>query len=305
MYLLFGIFLMICVLFLLVQLFRRRRIIRKVRCMDFCNKICLLQKVLHPFGFAYQTQGDIITTTLDAWQRRFGYCALYDNTAVHFHMVFDCEPIYFYYRERTYLIELWKGQYGITVGGEVGVYYTDGMIPPDQFAVAHFESVTNQELLSVKIDFYYRGHRLFTCSNRHWWLAGFCLGRYCEPENVTMRVSITCSDQEMLLRFVESMVNLGYAASELSVCELNVSFLYAYPHGKQPRCVHRFAAACSQWKNRIFSRLFRWITMPFTRNLDRLVYLYFFLPHIFRRLLIRKRCRKQKFRRKSRGGVRR
>jgi uncharacterized protein (DUF927 family) len=48
-------------------------------------------------GFAYSKQQDIFYSTLNAWQRSFGYSRLYDEAAAHFAMIVDSEPIYFDY----------------------------------------------------------------------------------------------------------------------------------------------------------------------------------------------------------------
>lgn len=303
MYLLFGIFIVVCLFFLCLQLYRRRSIIQKVRCMDFCEKVRLLNEIMKPFGFEYQTQGEFVATRLDAWQRQFGYRALYDRTAMYFQMVFDCEPIYFYYDGRTYLVELWKGQYGITIGGEVGIYYVNEILTPDQFATALFQSVSNQELFRIKMTFYHRGIKLFDYCKRHWWLGGFRIGEYGEPEDVTMNLSITCPNQEIVLRLVESLLHIGYQACDLSVCDLTVSLWFGTPHGKQPRLSRRLSVAWAQWKNRLFCKLYRLVTKPFTDTLDRLLYLYFFLPIAFRRMLIHRKNRKCRFHKKKRGGA--
>lgn len=299
MYLLFGIFLIICFLFVCLQFYRKKRIIRKVRQMDVCRKACLLNEVLNPFGFCYQEQQDVITTTSEAWQRKFGYKSVFDSTALKFGMVFDCEPIFFYYRERTYRIELWKGQYGVNLGGEVGIYYADGILTPEQFDTAHFQSVSNEEMLLMEISLYHKGQKMFESTQMHWWLAGFCTGKYCEPENLMMKVSITCMDQKMLSCFVKSLLHMGYRRCEINICNLTVSFFFSCPHAKQPRLVHRLRAAWSQWKNRLFCKLFLYITRPFSCMLDRIMYLYFFLPSVFRRIFLCRRNRVQKFRKKK------
>lgn len=295
MYLLFGIFLVICINFMLLQLHRRRCIICKVKKMEFCKKVCLLNDLLEPFGFAYQSQQDIIVTTLEAWQRQFGYCAQFDCTAPRFGMVFDCEPVYFHYKGRTYLVELWKGQYGINLGGEIGIYYTEGILTADQLETAHFHSVSNKELCIFKMTLYHKGCKQFVYFKWHWWLAGFCMGKYCEPENLTMQVSITFQEQEMLACFSDSLLRMGYQKCDLKICDGTVTFLFSCPHTKQPRLVRRLASRWSQLKNRIFCQLFLWITKPFICTLDRILYLYFFLPAAFRHMFCCKRNRKQRF----------
>ncbi len=303
MYFVLGIFLVICVVFFCVQFYRRKRIICKVRQMDKCEKACFLNKLLVPFGFCYEPKQDIITTTLDAWQRKFGYCSLFDYTALRFSMVFDYEPIYFYYHDRTYRIELWKGQYGINAGAEAGIYFAEGILPPEQFDRALFQSVSDQELLQMDLVLYDTGKKLYRNSGKHWWLTGFCMGKYCEPEDLAVQISIQFPDQKMLSAFVESLARLGYQKSKIHICDLNVSFWFISPGTKQERVKHRLLASFEQWKNRNFVKLYLRITNPFYCTPDRLLYLYFFLPRIFRRMFIRRKNRRQKFHRSKRAGA--
>ena len=51
MYLLFGLFLLLCILFLLLNFWKRRRIICKICAMDSCEKARLLNEILEPFGY--------------------------------------------------------------------------------------------------------------------------------------------------------------------------------------------------------------------------------------------------------------
>ena len=155
--LLFCLFLLILLLSLFVIYFtRRKHLIRSIRAMDSDEKIDRLQTLLYPFGFTYLKEPDLICSTLDAWQRDFGYRALFDHTALHFNMVFDCEPIYFDYDGKTWLIEFWKGQYGINLGCEVGIYHADTILKPSQRADASFQSAANSELLPIQIDLFYK-----------------------------------------------------------------------------------------------------------------------------------------------------
>ena len=47
-------------------------------------------------------------------------------------MIIDCEPICFMYGGKNWMIELWKGQYGLETGGEIGVYNAAENRPPTQ-----------------------------------------------------------------------------------------------------------------------------------------------------------------------------
>ena len=155
MYLLFGLFLLLCILFLLLNFWKRRRIICKICAMDSCEKACLLDEILEPFGFCYLVDQDAVTSRVDAWQREFGYCSLFDKSAVHFQMVFDCEPIYFCHDGRTWMIEFWKGQYGITAGAEIGVYRTEGILAPEQYEHALFQSVSDEDLFPMSMELFF------------------------------------------------------------------------------------------------------------------------------------------------------
>ena len=90
------------------------------------ERIYMLNRDLEPFGFAYDLYQDSFYSLMNPWQRKFGYCRLYDEACAPLSMIIDCEPIRFKYKGRKFLIEFWKGQYGMTTGGEVGIYYTDG-----------------------------------------------------------------------------------------------------------------------------------------------------------------------------------
>ena len=103
MYILFGVLIFICILCFILFHWRKKRIICKICEIQLQEKVCLLNRIMEPFGFCYSPSQDIITSRVDAWQRKYGYCSLYDKTAVHFSMVFDCEPVYFNYDNRTWM----------------------------------------------------------------------------------------------------------------------------------------------------------------------------------------------------------
>ena len=300
MYLIFGIFLFLCILFIPLNYCRKKRIIRRICAMDTCEKICKLNDILEPFGFTYEHSQEIITSRRDAWQKQFGYCALYDKTASKFGMVFHCEPIYFHYRERTWMIEFWKGQYGVNLGCETGIYHADTVLSPEQYGHTLFHSVPDSQMLPMSMSLYHKGSLMFQTSQKHWWLTGFQTGKFCEPENLTMCVSITFPNAEMLQAFVGGLLHTGYQICDLNICDLTVTFTFCLTHTKQPCKCKCLLIAYVQWKNQLFCRLFQWVTRCFTCMLDKILYLYFFLPVFCRRMLRLKRNRKQKFRRKDR-----
>lgn len=295
MYFLFGIFFIICLFFLITGCWRRHRIICRVRKMAFCDKICLLNDIIAPFGFFYHPTQDVIVSTVDAWQREFGYCAAYDKTAPYFNMVFDCEPVYFDYNGRTWLIEFWKGQYGINTGAEIGIYHADSVLAPEEYSRTLFQSASDREMLNLSSELTRLGRRLYCLNGTHWWLSGFRMGYYSNPDELSLRLSLTFPDACMLQSFTESLRRRGYNDCSLCVCGLTANITFHAPSRGRRRTLR---AAVSQWKNRLFCRLFCHVTRPFTQTYDKLLYLYFYLPPAFRHMLSFKRNRKQKRRRR-------
>ena len=80
-------------------------------------------------GFSYDPQQKILYSDITPIQRFFGFSRTVDLAAdpVLSSSIY-CDPIYFYYDGKEYLLELWKGQYGLMSGVEVGLYYRNPCI---------------------------------------------------------------------------------------------------------------------------------------------------------------------------------
>ena len=61
----------------------------------------MINETLESAGFAYDPKKDIFYSTMDCWQRKMGYCKLFDKGSPLFNMVIDCEPIPFFIRRQT------------------------------------------------------------------------------------------------------------------------------------------------------------------------------------------------------------
>ncbi len=288
MYLFSGLLFLVCVVFFIINHHRKKRILKKLCCMDSCGKMQLLDKLAEPFGFSYLCQDDILTSRQDAWQRQFGYCSLFDRSASRFHMVFDCEPVYFFYDDRTWLIEFWKGQYGINTGAEIGIYQADAHVSPEHCSDTLFHSISDSELLPLSMELSVHGKRLFRVDEAHWWLTGFCMGRYSRPKDLVLNCSLTFPNPCMMERFLSGMLRAGYKSCDLTVCNLTVSFCFSSPRTRQPRRC-RLRVWWVSLQNRLFCRIYRIITRPCDCTLDRILYLYYYLPAAFRRMLRLKR----------------
>lgn len=130
---------------------RRRLAIEKVEERTDSQKVKDINEALSLYGFLFDVQQDLVYSHMYPWQRKVGYCRLYDELAPSLNMIIDSEPIYFQYDGRRWLIEFWKGQYGMTTGGEVGVYVTDkeDVDIPGIFSGAFYECVSDDDRLQM------------------------------------------------------------------------------------------------------------------------------------------------------------
>ncbi|WP_322755271.1 DUF4474 domain-containing protein [Frankia sp. Cas3] len=211
----------------------------------------LLAQAVVAAGFWYDPRQDIIFSRMDPLQRQFGYAYGYDAAALAMNSVIDCEPIFFDYAGKTWMIELWKGQYGLETGCEIGVYNrpigsssplyslldaTVGKRPNDptprhnQF----FDCARDSELLRMSSTLYRNGTALFSRGpERHWWLTGFKWGVLSDPAELAMDVFIECFDATMTSALTAALARMGY--QNVTTNDNEVSFRFDAPKTPQPR----------------------------------------------------------------------
>lgn len=297
MYLFFGIFFLILLFFFCFNFWRKKKIIKKICCMSTKEKCCLLDELIEPFGFCYVASQDIFTSHINAMQREFGYCSLYDKAALTFHMVFDCMPVYFNYDDRTWLIELWKGQYGINTGGEIGLYYADDIVPESRWEDTLFHSVENKDMAGLSFNLFRKGIGIADVGAKHWWLTAFSVGRFSNPEDLYMRAAISFPHCSMAEAFVEGLVNTGYCRHDISICHNTVTFSFTKSFMKYG-CLRRLRIRLVQRINRFWCSVYLFVTRPFCLSLDKILYLYYYLPFVFRKILRVKKYKKRKIKRR-------
>lgn len=289
----------LCIVFLAAVLFyfRRRKIIADVRRMSQEEKQELLDRLIRPFGYCYDDCQDIFSTVLHPPQRAYGYTALYDEYAPQFGMIFDCQPIYFDYGERTWMVEFWKGQYGVCRGCEVGLYVADGLVPSLLRKSTLFKSVEDRETMPMSIRLCCREEELARLKKRHWWLTAFEMGAFARPEDLTMEVGITFPDskmQEAFVRGVKEQDNVRLQPGSRN--DLQVQLLFDACTSCSQSFLYRLRKKVIQWQNHVLCRLFCRCVRPFVTGLEGMLYLYYWLPWAFRRIFCdkkRKKCRRK------------
>ena len=234
-------------------------------------------------GYVHEVKQDVFYSIMDPWQRKMGHCRLYDEAAAPLNMIIDCEPIYFEYDDKKWLIELWKGQYGLTTGCEIGVYNTVGpdLKIPDIFEGTFYESAEEDDLLKMSCVLRKNEQRLFTRKATHWWLTGFKLGEFSEPWELTMEVNITLKDKTMRKAFVEGLQKIGYLDKEISISGKRVHFKFAEPRTPQPITRTAKTDALIQFKNEELCEKYQDITRPYHNFPDKVKAIHKQAPEMF------------------------
>ncbi|MCM1123212.1 MAG: DUF4474 domain-containing protein [Eubacterium sp.] len=253
--------------------------------MDKHQKCSKIEELTAPFGYNYHCRCGFFSSALDARQKSAGYTWLYDYKASRFRMVFDALPIYFNYRGRTWLIELWKGQYGISTGAELGIYHANKILSESEYKTAFFTAAKDSEMLPCTLRLCDR--KEIDCvqiSERHWWLTLFVPGCFSEPSMLSLEISICFPDTQMCDAFYDGLCAAGYTTKDIMIQGRCLTFMF-HAHKDHFDLLTRFHRRLSQCLNRIFCRLYIWITQPFLCTEDRILFLYYYLPIAFRKLL--------------------
>lgn len=280
---------LLLLLFTILILFhlKRKSVMRKVDALSTKEKNSILNSLGEPFGYLYDSGQDLFVARHDAPQKHFGYHRVYDLSAPYFNMVFDYETFYFDYNARTWLIQIWKGQYGINTGCELGIYYADEIVPPEKYSTTLFHAVEPQDMLDISLSlsrttgkrsrFYYPlGHM----DTKHWWLTLFRMGHFTKPEELFVDTAIRFKDYSMLRQFVDSF-NRTLPDTPCRINGLTVHFTFFQSTRKYTafkRLVRRIALTSC----RIYCKWFHYFTRYYSESGDKLLYLYYYLPFTIR-----------------------
>ena len=91
MYLIFCIVLIVVFITFIICHYRKKKICKKICAMQIKEKECLLNEVIEPFGYCYEPKQDVFSTTVDAWQRSFGYSEFYSKHSHYINIIFDSD----------------------------------------------------------------------------------------------------------------------------------------------------------------------------------------------------------------------
>ena len=160
-------------------------------------------------GYQFNKEGNYYFTTEDPWQRNFGFNVLYDMGAPFMNFYYDTIRCKFRYEDKDWLIQLWKGQYGLVfLGAEIGVYTKP--LDRDQ---AHYDGAADDDMLYMAMDFYRKGElRASRDYAKYWWCTAFVPGTldsFRDRSELGMKARITLKSKEMCDLFVQSLEKNG------------------------------------------------------------------------------------------------
>ena len=158
-------------------------------------------------GFNFNIGEMMVYATISSWMRQFGFCMFYDIAANSAPLLWNyvTRRFKFEYQDLEWMIQIWKGNYLITNGGEVGVYNRN---PEEKFGT-FYNTATDDQLMEMSLQVYHGDELLVNQEPQmHWWVNGFHMGerRYI-PDSLTMKFSILMPDEEMLNAFCEAIDN--------------------------------------------------------------------------------------------------
>lgn len=246
-----------------------------------------LNKDLKSFGFAYEPSQDYFYSLTNGWQRKFGYCRLYDEASATFSMIIDSEPIYFRYNGMKWLIEFWKGQYGMTTGGEVGIYYTKGpeLNIPELFNGTFYNCVNDEDRIDMSFAFRKNGNLLFTRTSYHWWLTGFKLAEFSHPSELSMDIILDLFDRQMAEAFIIGLQEAGYSEGEYAIRGRRVYVHFDKPHNQQPFTRNSLTTTIMQRNNQSYCNAYHQLTQSYVNTVDKLSFVKYQSPQMYNKIM--------------------
>lgn len=164
----------------------------------------------------------MIYVPVNVWMRKFGFTSLYDFCAyVTPFFNYTTERVKFEYDNRDWMVQLWKGRYVIANGAEIGIYSK-----PKDRGYDFYDCAGDEDMLDMSMTLSKGDNVLLKRDEvKHWWLAGFALGKKVYlPSTLTISATITLKDEDMLNAFCAALD--GFDKITYDVDGLRVSLVW-------------------------------------------------------------------------------
>ncbi len=174
------------------------------------------------------------TNDKEAWQYNFGFGKIYDVVSPYILLEYDYIRIFFTYEGKDWMLQMWKGQYGLVFyGGEIGIYnrpHADDGMPEWTF----FNCPAEEDWLDMEMTLWHEEldgtwTREFTREyDKYWWCTGFKNGhlRQEEPaDELRLTGRITFKDEEMTEIVTKGLIECGFGKAS-SKDEIGLDQIY-------------------------------------------------------------------------------
>lgn len=158
-------------------------------------------------GYLYEPKGMYFYTAADPWQRNVGYNSIFDVIAPYTLINFETKRLRFEYGKKDWMIQLWKGQYGLLFyGAEAGVY-----TKPKERELMHYNAASDEEMLKMEMTFNYLRNgkwvkRFTRPYDEYWWCTGFLAGnKKGDFSDIRVDMRITAKDGTMLAKIKSAL----------------------------------------------------------------------------------------------------
>jgi hypothetical protein len=120
------------------------------------------------------------------------------------------------------MIQVWKGNYLVSNGAEVGIYNRDKI----RFGTS-YDCAGDEDMMNMSMKLYHGDDLIFERPEQlHWWLTGFKLSRTLYiPDKMTLDFTIEMKDEEMLKAFCKS-IDKTYKDMTYTVDGLKVNVIW-------------------------------------------------------------------------------
>ena len=145
--------------------------------------------------------------------------------------------------------------------------------------------VSDEERIQMEYFLYRNDRPIIFRRDLHWWLTGFSVGRFSNPNRLSMEIKLTFPTYGMLHAFVKGLEAAGYGRDSYRIMQNTVQIQFEKPKTKQPyeRLGIRFYVV--QLLNRIYCMIFRKATKQYIKTLDKIEYLRYLYPCMYRMLI--------------------
>lgn len=175
-------------------------------------------------GYNFSIPELLVYVPVNVWMRDFGFCFAYDlfcyTTPLFF---YETRRFKFEYDGLEWMIQVWKGNYLISNGAEIGIYNRE----KGSFGT-YYDCANDEQMLEMSMQLYHGEDLLFErAPELHWWMTGFQINdTLYTADSMTLKSSIVMKDEEMLNAFCSAIDNHYRKDVSYTVDGLTVNFTW-------------------------------------------------------------------------------